>query len=110
MVLFFRGLERNVIECVRVAQVGVLTCRCTLLHAFSELEVRFFHQTLFRGLAAISVPFKSLGSLSNDGGNGNGNVRKQLSDWLDEEKESCCTCGTARTLAHSFAVVCKTPT
>ena len=25
---------------------------------------------------------------------GNGNARKQWSDWLNEEKQSCCTCGT----------------
>ena len=34
------------------------------------------------------------GSLSKDDSNGNDDVRKQWSDWLNEEKSSCCTCGT----------------
>ena len=33
-------------------------------------------------------------SLGNDEGNGNDNSRKERSDWLSEEKLSCCTCGT----------------
>jgi len=35
-----------------------------------------------------------LGSLSKDDANGNEDARKQWSDWLNEEKQSCCTCGT----------------
>ena len=33
-------------------------------------------------------------SLSKDDGNGKDDARKQWSDWLNEEKQSCCTCGT----------------
>ena len=42
------------------------------------------------GVTAINTP----GSLRKDDGNGNDDARKQWSDWFNEEKYSCCTCGT----------------
>lgn len=33
-------------------------------------------------------------AIRNDDGNGNVKATNQLFDWLNEEKESCCTCGT----------------
>ena len=35
-----------------------------------------------------------LGNLSFDDGNINDNATNQWFDWLNEEKQSCCTCGT----------------
>ena len=35
-----------------------------------------------------------MANLSKDDGIDNDDVRKQWSDWLNEEKSSCCTCGT----------------
>ena len=37
---------------------------------------------------------RTVGSSRKDDGNGTDDARKQWSDWLNEEKQSCCTCGT----------------
>ena len=52
--------------------------------------------------------FSSLiGSLREDNSDRHGNdeARKQRSDWLNDEKESCCACGTH--LVKFFDVVCQ---
>ena len=58
------------------------------------------------GLQAAAL-LSELGSLSKDEGNGKGNARKQWSDWLNEEKQLYCTCGTYFSSVGFFDVSAK---
>ena len=56
--------------------------------AFSSVNPSFCLSFVF------CLPRFLVGSLRFDDGNVNDNATNQWFDWLNEEKQSCCTCGT----------------